>query len=131
MKLLLDQGLPRSTASLLREAGHDAVHTAELGLSTASDREILTRARADEMVVVTLDADFHAELAITSASKPSVIRLRIEGLRAEATAELLLEVLRRCGAALEAGAVASVQAGRLRIRRLPVQGDSEDTRATE
>jgi predicted nuclease of predicted toxin-antitoxin system len=38
MKLLLDQSLPRSAAALLRQAGIDAVHTAEIGLATAEDR---------------------------------------------------------------------------------------------
>ena len=37
MKLLLDQGLPRSAAELLRQKGLDAVHTGECGLSVASD----------------------------------------------------------------------------------------------
>nr|WP_258003931.1 DUF5615 family PIN-like protein [Fischerella thermalis] len=41
MKLLLDQGLPRSAATLLSEAGIDAVHVAEIGLSAADDRDIL------------------------------------------------------------------------------------------
>ncbi|MBI1921575.1 MAG: DUF5615 family PIN-like protein [Geobacter sp.] len=40
-KLLLDQGLPRSTAFLLRMRGWDVVHVAEIGLSAAKDLEIL------------------------------------------------------------------------------------------
>ena len=39
MKLLLDHGLPRSAAGLLRDAGMDAVHTGERGLATASDQQ--------------------------------------------------------------------------------------------
>ena len=41
MKLLLDQGLPRSAAGLLRNAGFDAVHTGEIGLARAEDAVIL------------------------------------------------------------------------------------------
>ncbi len=41
MKLLLDQGLPRSAASLLREAEIDTVHTGEIGYATAEDAMIM------------------------------------------------------------------------------------------
>jgi hypothetical protein len=62
MKLLLDQGLPRSAAMLLREGGIDTLHVGEIGLAAATDNEILQRGRQEERVVVTLDADFHALL---------------------------------------------------------------------
>jgi len=41
MKLLLDQGLPRSAAALLRETGIDTLHVAEIGMSQAEDIEII------------------------------------------------------------------------------------------
>ena len=37
MKLLLDQGTPRSAAAILRGADFDAVHTGEIGLAEAED----------------------------------------------------------------------------------------------
>jgi len=120
MKLLLDQGLPRSTAALLRNAGIETVHVGELGLATADDPTILDEGRQADRVVVTLDADFHALLARSGAIRPSVIRIRIEGLRADTLATLLTQILTRCGPGLEAGAVVSVQPGRLRLRRLPL-----------
>lgn len=40
MKLLLDQGLPRSTVEQLCKAGIEASHVGELGLATAGDEEI-------------------------------------------------------------------------------------------
>ena len=51
-------------------------------MSTAEDVEILERDRQDQQTIVTLDADFHALLALSGAISPSVIRIRIEGLRA-------------------------------------------------
>lgn len=74
MKLLLDQGLPRSAASLLRAAGVDTVHVGEIGMSAVSDSAILAQGQAEQRVVVTLDADFHALLALSGATAPSVIR---------------------------------------------------------
>ena len=122
MKLLLDQGLPHSAANILRERGIDAVHVAELGLSAASDTVILERGRETGRVVVTLDADFHLLLALSHAASPSVVRLRSEGLRAAALADLLESVLGKCGDDLASGAAVTVQLRRLRVRRLPFIG---------
>jgi len=88
MKLLLDQGLPRSTVFPLRTAGIDAVHVGEKSLATAPDSLILDIARREQCIVVTLDADFHALLALSGAAGPSVIRIRIEGLRADSSGQL-------------------------------------------
>ena len=68
IRALLDQGLPRSAVRLLREAGWDVVHTRDIGLATASDMRILERARAEQRMVVTLDADFHRLLATSGAN---------------------------------------------------------------
>ncbi len=120
MKLLLDQGLPRSAASLLRASGINVVHTGEVGLASADDTTIIQVARQQERVVVTLDADFHALLALSGADKPSVVRIRIEGLRAEPLAALLLALLAERSAELERGALLTVQSKRVRIRYLPI-----------
>ena len=120
MKLLLDQGTPRSAAALLRQAGLDALHTGECGLSEASDADIMQQAANHGRTMVTLDADFHPLLALNAARKPSVIRLRIEGLRAEHFSELLQRVLRQCAEELADGALISVTEAQIRIRRLPI-----------
>ncbi len=120
MRLLLDQGLPRSAARFLREAGIDTIHVGEIGYSTADDATILQKGRDDGLTVVTLDADFHALLAISRATCPSVIRLRIEGLYGGAAAQLIQAVLTRCHEDLEQGAMVTVQPRRIRIRRLPL-----------
>jgi predicted nuclease of predicted toxin-antitoxin system len=52
------------------------------GSPDASDAVILDYAREEGRVIVTLDADFHTLLALTGATFPSVVRVRIEGLRA-------------------------------------------------
>jgi predicted nuclease of predicted toxin-antitoxin system len=120
MKILLDQGLPRTAAAILREHGIDAVHTGECGLATASDAEIIERAKQEQRVIVTLDSDFHAILVLARATAPSVIRIREEGLRAEATSVLVESVVVACQEDLAAGAVVTVHQGRIRARRLPV-----------
>ena len=83
IKLLLDQGLPRSTVIALAHRGIGAEHVGDLGMSAATDELILQAGCDRQAVVVTLDADFHALLASTSAATPSVIRVRMEGLNGE------------------------------------------------
>jgi predicted nuclease of predicted toxin-antitoxin system len=117
---LLDQGLPRSAAARLAPRGFDAVHTGDIGFATADDDVTLEQPRVEGRAVVTLDADLHVLLALTGATAPSVIRIRIEGLRAETLAELLTDVLKRCDQDLAAGAMVSVVPGRIRLRRLPL-----------
>jgi predicted nuclease of predicted toxin-antitoxin system len=120
MKLLLDQGLPRSAADALREVGIDAVHVGDIGMAAALDEQIIARAHAEGRVVVTLDADFHAILALTGATAPSVIRLRVEGLRGAEVARRIRVVLGACEADLAAGAVVSADMIRVRLKRLPI-----------
>jgi predicted nuclease of predicted toxin-antitoxin system len=72
MRFLLDQGLPRSAAELLRNQNLDVVHVGEAGLASAEDAEILMRGREDRRIVVTLDADFHSLMALSGATEPSV-----------------------------------------------------------
>ncbi len=120
MKLLLDQGLPRSAASILREAGIDTIHVGEIGLSTAGDAVVLQRGHDEGRIIVTLDSDFHAILALSGAMTPSVIRIRIEGLHGKKTASLIQRVITLYEEDLDQGAVVTVQPGRVRIRRLPL-----------
>ena len=122
MRLLLDQGLPRSTGLYIRNPETEVLHVGEVGLSTASDSKIIDFARQQGMVVVTLDADFQAMLALSAAIRPSVIRVRIEGLRAEMLATLLINVLEICADDLEKGAMVSVTENGARVRRLPLLG---------
>jgi predicted nuclease of predicted toxin-antitoxin system len=120
MKLLLDQGLPRSAATLLREVGIDTTHVAEIGMSAAEDAEILQKAREDGCIVVTLDADFHTLLALAEATSPSVIRIRIERLRAQSLSNLLLTVIGECEEDLDKGVAMTIDPGRIRLRNLPL-----------
>ncbi|MCE7890621.1 MAG: DUF5615 family PIN-like protein [Myxococcales bacterium] len=123
MKLLLDQGLPRGACQLLVRHGHDVLHVGEVGLATASDDDILDWAESNGRVVVTLDADFHAILARRGASRPSAIRVRVEGLRAEALAALLAKVVVQSESALNAGAMVTVgpDGETVRERGLPLR----------
>jgi predicted nuclease of predicted toxin-antitoxin system len=120
MKILLDQCIPRGAAAALRDAGFDAVHVGECDLSAAPDSLILSVARQQQRIIVSLDSDFHMLLAGENASSPSVIRIRQEGLRAEAATDLILSVLNACKDDLLHGAMISATQEQVRIRLLPL-----------
>ena len=48
-------------------------------MGKSDDDVILAWSLGKNAIVVTLDADFHSILAVSGASGPSVIRLRIQG----------------------------------------------------
>ncbi|MCC6125770.1 MAG: DUF5615 family PIN-like protein [Pirellulales bacterium] len=121
VKLLLDQGLPRSLASLLRDAGFDALHVSEILLSEAADAIILDYARENDRTIIAHDADFHTLIALSNATKPSVIRIRIEGMKAPALFSLIELILDSYQKEIVNGALLSVNEDRVRIRSLPIR----------
>ena len=118
ISFLLDQGLPRSTVAILRDRGYAASHVAELGLSHAKDMEIIEYARIHGNVIVTLDADFHALLKIGGHGTPSIIRLRLEGLKGGDLARVIEETLAETEDDLKRGALITVDAKTIRVHRL-------------
>ncbi len=121
MKFLLDQGLARSTVKHLADVGIIAEHVASIGMSSATDAAILEAARNRGSIIVTLDADFHQLLAASGATTPSVVRIRIEGLKGQRLADILTQVAANSGQELAAGAAISVTRSRIRVRLLPIR----------
>lgn len=121
MKVFLDQGLPYSTTQYLKEAGWDVVHAVDLGMERATDRAIIDYARENNCCCITLDADFHSIIAVDNAEKPSVIRIRQEGLKAKDVAELLMSIWAGIESALATGSLVTVTDKSVRVRYLPIQ----------
>jgi len=125
VRFLLDQNRSPRLAVLLRAAGHDVVHTADLGLDQAEDDEVLAVAREQDRVVVSGDTDFGALLALSADTSPSVILFRARNRpSADDQASVMLEHLDDLADDLEAGAVVVVSDRRMRVRRLPLIHDS-------
>ena len=122
LRLLLDQGVPRDAAALLRTAGFICEHVGELEMSRAEDVEILGLARQRQAIVVTLDADFHAILAVSGAAGPSAIRLRLQGLNGPRIADLVVRVVHRFVEELRQGCLITVKLRKTTCHRLPISG---------
>lgn len=120
LKVLLDQGIPYSTVDHLKSREWDVVHTVDVGLSRATDREIIEYARKEGRVCITLDSDFHTILAVNGMNGPSAIRIRQERLNGLDMARLLRQVLSQIRVQLESGCLVTVTDEAIRIRKLPV-----------
>jgi predicted nuclease of predicted toxin-antitoxin system len=95
-------------------------------MSRATDVEIINKGRADQRVIVTLDSDFHAHLALSGAQFPSTVRVRIEGLRGDGLAALLIDSWKNIERQLMDGAMVTITDKSIRIRSLPI-GENHST----
>ena len=89
-------------------------------MSKAADEEILAFSLGRDAVVVTLDADFHTILAVSGASGPSAIRIRLQGLGAPEVVEVVRKILTGFEADLKRGSLVTVKALKTTCHRLPV-----------
>jgi predicted nuclease of predicted toxin-antitoxin system len=113
VKLLLDTCVWGGARTALTAAGHDVIWAGEWSEDPGDDA-ILARASQERRVLVTLDKDF-GELAIVRGARHTGI-VRIVGLAARDQAAGCLQVLARHGGLLEAGAIVTVEPGRIRVR---------------
>jgi predicted nuclease of predicted toxin-antitoxin system len=73
---LVDAQLPPALAAALRDAGCDAVHVCDLGLLTATDRQIWDEAMSRSAVLVTKDRDFSL-LRAARMKGPAILWIRV------------------------------------------------------
>jgi predicted nuclease of predicted toxin-antitoxin system len=97
MRLLFDQNLSFRLCQLLADVFPGSDHVRLLGLAEADDRRVWTYAKANGLILVSLDSDF-AELAALDGPPPKVVWLRT-GNQPTAVVE---ETLRRFAAAIAA-----------------------------
>ncbi|MCC5816123.1 MAG: DUF5615 family PIN-like protein [Leptospira sp.] len=120
MKFLLDQGIPRSLKELLISEGYEAEHVGIIGMGQANDLDIIEFAKKEGYICITLDADFHMILALSKDIYPSVIRIRIENLKANDHLKLIKTTLPHITESLISGALVSIREDSIGIRKLPI-----------
>lgn len=116
MRFLLDQDVFALTARFLVDAGHDVVLVAQIGLSQASDEEIL-RTQEQQRILVTRDRDY-GNLVFVRAIGRSVIYLRVQPSTANAVHTELARILQTYSEAELAGAFVVVEPDGHRYRKL-------------
>ena len=102
MRFLVDAQLPPALARHLAALGHEAGHVADVGLLSASDRDIWKHATMIGATLVTKDEDF-VTLRALQASGPSVVWIRFGNTTKRAVLERFSAALPAILAALERG----------------------------
>lgn len=102
---------------MLRDAGHDVVTVASIGLAEADDADLLTTARDQHRIFVTRDRDF-GELVFIRDFGAGVIYLRILPSTQNAVHQELARVLREHSETELMKAFVVVEPGRHRFRKL-------------
>jgi predicted nuclease of predicted toxin-antitoxin system len=121
MKFLADMGVSPQTVNALRNAGYDAIHLSEQNLIRMADSAILDKALQEKRIVLTFDLDFGDLLAAASTTLPSVIIFRLKKTIPAFVTSRLLAVILDCAEELNSGALITVEDGRYRLRRLPIE----------
>ena len=124
MRFLTDLCISWRVTESLRAEGHDVVDVSEEAGYGTPDLEILARAAREGRIVLTADLDFPRLLATHCVRLPSVIVFRLDDPSSAATLARLQPILKEQYIALAAGAVVTVEPRRVRVRLLPVGGET-------
>lgn len=102
MLFLVDAQLPVSLARVLRQAGCEAHHVADIGLATATDGQIWEEAIARSAILVTKDRDF-ALLRAARGDGPKLLWVRVGNINNQTLIARLLQSLPQIQSAVKRG----------------------------
>lgn len=117
MRFLLDQDVYAVTARFLVDAGHDVVLVSQIGLSQASDEEILKTAQEQNRVLVTRDRDY-GNLVFVRGVGTGVIYLRVLPSTINAVHKEIVRIVQTYSEVELAGAFVVVEPDGYRFRKL-------------
>jgi predicted nuclease of predicted toxin-antitoxin system len=123
MRFLVDQPVSPRAAEWLRQAGHEAWHVRERGLSRASDEAIFAMAVTDGATIVTTDLDFSRIVALSGRDRPGVVLFRAGNISDDRMLELLQRVLAQVPSGELERSVVVVDEAVIRVAPLPLRPD--------
>ena len=123
MRIKLDENLSRHLKPLLEREGHEAVTAGEEGLLGKPDIEVGAAAKAEGMMIFTLDLEFADLRKFIPGSHPGVVLFRPQSMGPLTVNHLIVEFVKETDLAALSGCVVVVDPTRVRIRRPPLDKD--------
>ncbi|MBK6460844.1 MAG: DUF5615 family PIN-like protein [Myxococcales bacterium] len=120
MELLADVNVSARVVARLRAAGIHIVRVPEIMDARSTDVEIIAEAVRRGATVISHDQDFTTILAVSGATKPSLINVRVSHADSERLAGQLEAVVAKEADELRSGAIVTIDDGGVRVHRLPV-----------
>lgn len=119
-RFLADMNISPKTVAALQQAGWDIVRVSQRLPASASDDDVIALARHEQRVLLTQDLDFSTLIALSGATQPSLVTLRLLASDPESVTQRLLDVLPRIEDVLTEGCAVTVEETVVRVRRLPI-----------
>lgn len=121
--LLIDEDLPRSLASTLRDAGFPTEDVRDIGFGGRPDDEIVAYARSHHRILVTRDVALANVHRLRSTARFGIVLIRFpQAIRARALSIAVVAAFRRMTPESLLGGVTVLEPGRARTRRLRDSG---------
>lgn len=76
-RFLVDEDMPCSTVTALRDAGHEAQNARDMGLRGHSDADVFQAAQAPTSTLITADLGFASTLRYPPGSHAGIIVVRV------------------------------------------------------
>ncbi len=90
MRFLVDASMPRSTAAVLQQRGHEGIDVRDIGMRHAVDEVIAAYAKGNRQALVTRDFDFADIINYPPADYSGIVVIEMPD---DATAPQVLKVL--------------------------------------
>ena len=119
MKFLIDQDVYAITVRFLRNLGHDVITAGEIGLSRASDSDLLRKAEEQDRILITRDRDYGGLVFVEGLGRGVIYLRMLPSDQTEVHEELAL-ILKTYHEDKLKEAFVVVESGRHRFRRLPM-----------
>jgi predicted nuclease of predicted toxin-antitoxin system len=120
MKFLADVNVSRRVVEQLNAWGFDVTRVTSVLDARSSDRAILAETARRNAILISHDQDFGALLAVSGASSPSFVNLRLSEVDVSRLAASIARALRATHEDLTLGAIVTVDDGGVRVHRLPI-----------